>query len=878
MRFAVAFAVSVGLAVMTWVGEPGQEPTADEQILRAAGLSTDGAALLEFFHERARHQTDAGKLLELAQKLGDGDAKVRAQTTAEIIACGTSAIPTLRHLLNDLDDPTVAAAAQHCLEWLEGERHTEVPIAAARLLAVRRPPGATAALLAYLPFADDRSVVAAVKTALVTLAKAADRPEPALLKALHDPVPVRRAMAVEVLCSTTQTEVPPDVHKLLNDPKAQVRLRTALALAQRNDEKAIGVLIELLAELAPPERHLIEDTLQQLAGEWAPNPTLAGDDDVSRKIRRGAWAAWWQSTDGPTLLAAFRKQTLSPDQLLHVLTLIDQLGDQNFATRERAGLELVAMGPKVVSLVREAARSPDLERAQRAANCLKLIAQTEDKHKLPAAATRLLAIRNPPGASEALLAYLPFTDDEFMKDEVAGALKQIAVAAGKPDPVLLKTLEDSLPLRRAVAAEVLAAVGGAEHWPTLRKLLKDPESSVRLRVAVALAVARDKEAVPALIELAAELPKGEAWQAEALLNRLAGAKTPQIAAGDDAASRKQFRDAWSAWWNQQNGKVDLALLKSGQSTQGLTLVVERVLAAKKGGKGGGGPGGGGPGGGFGGGGFDGAGFGGDGFGGFQPGGQAGKKGGKGAAPAKAAAKGGAVVPAGTDRVAEVDRNGNPIWQIDNLLFPMDATLLPGNKVLIVEYSGGRVTERDLKGNILWQVNPLQGNPVNAQRLPSGATFVATIQGTLLEVDKAGAVLFSRVLPEQLVAGYKTPAGQIICITQQGICIRLDAAGKEIKRFTVSQQGFAAVGNIDVTPKGNILVVELNAVKEYNPDGKVVWQAKTPATNQSATRLSNGNTLVSSYSSATVTELDGQGRLVWEYQSPPGYHPYRARQR
>src|SRR4029077_1557616 len=107
------------------------------------------------------------------------------------------------------------------------------------------------------------------------------------------------------LAASQRPEVVPALHKLLLDPQRPVRLRIALALTQRLDEKAIDALIDLLAEVSPEERRLAEKTLEQLAGELSPSPALAGNDELSRKLRRDVWAAWWKSVDGPALLAAF---------------------------------------------------------------------------------------------------------------------------------------------------------------------------------------------------------------------------------------------------------------------------------------------------------------------------------------------------------------------------------------------------------------------------------------------------------------------------------------------------------------------------------------------------------------------------------------------
>ncbi|MHB1421677.1 MAG: hypothetical protein ACYC3I_00495 [Gemmataceae bacterium] len=130
-------------------------------------------------------------------------------------------------------------------------------------------------------------------------------------------------------------------------PQATERSRgggAAQALAQANDADAIPVLIDLLLDLPAEERRTVEEFLTNMAGEWAPVEELASEDRIARKIRRDAWMVWWRNTDGPALLAVVRDHTLKPEQ-------------------------------------REPSRS------------------------LPAAAPRLLALRKPEGAVEALLAY-----------------------------------------------------------------------------------------------------------------------------------------------------------------------------------------------------------------------------------------------------------------------------------------------------------------------------------------------------------------------------------------------------------------------------------------------------------------------------------------
>ena len=166
MRIAVALLLAAVVAAVTGGGKEGQEPNADEQIVRAAGLGSDDAALLGFFNDRVRMQGDGEKLLALARKLGDPNPKTRSKLAAQLISVGPAAIPALHHVVNDLDDAVAAEEALRCLDWLEGKRRGEIATAAARLLAARKSVGAAEALMAFLPFADDGIVIDGLKAAL----------------------------------------------------------------------------------------------------------------------------------------------------------------------------------------------------------------------------------------------------------------------------------------------------------------------------------------------------------------------------------------------------------------------------------------------------------------------------------------------------------------------------------------------------------------------------------------------------------------------------------------------------------------------------------------------------------------------------------------
>ena len=181
-------------------------------------------------------------------------------------------------------------------------------------------------------------------------------------------------------------------------------------------------------------------------------PDLAAADE---KLLRDAKI----DVSGPALLAFIRTKIVSPERLAKARALIRQLGDDSFRLRERASKELVALGSMALPLLREAEKDMDREVARRARDCLERIGEQGNQTQI-AAAIRLLALRKPSGATEALLDYLPTAEGDVAKD-VRAVLFVLAQKDGKPDPVLVRALDDKDPARRQAAAAALGKDGGA---------------------------------------------------------------------------------------------------------------------------------------------------------------------------------------------------------------------------------------------------------------------------------------------------------------------------------------------------------------------------------------------------------------------------------
>jgi hypothetical protein len=279
-------------------GRAEPAPAADEQLLRAAGVAVDGPGLLEYFRQRTALGSDQERIAELVRRLGDKAYPVRARASAELVAVGAPALNLLRQALADTD-AEVHRRADQCIQAIEDGRGAAPAAAAARLLRVRAPAGAVAALLDYLPWADGEAVEEEVVQTLLAVGVRDGRADPALVAALRQKSAPRRAAAAQVLGRAGSDEQKVEVRRLLADLDPHVRLRSARGLLAAGDKGAVPTLIALLTEAPLDLAERADDLLQSLANDQGPTSVLVDDRDVRCQCRDG-WRAWWRA-HGPGL-------------------------------------------------------------------------------------------------------------------------------------------------------------------------------------------------------------------------------------------------------------------------------------------------------------------------------------------------------------------------------------------------------------------------------------------------------------------------------------------------------------------------------------------------------------------------------------------------
>jgi HEAT repeat protein len=558
----------------------------DEQILKSVNVDVDGAALMEFFKKRVLSSVEDEHTAKLAARLSDDKEAVRAKAANELIALGPLALPALRRTINHADSEESLARARKCLEAIEGANGSNVVQSAIRLLAVRNPEGAVEALIDYLPFADDDTVVQEIETALLTIGLRGGKPDSALVRALSDGVAVRRGIAARVLCQIGGSNGCNLVRPLLKDAKPSVRMQAALSLAGVHDADAVPVLIDLLGNLPEEGRKRVEEYLTELAGEWAVK-TPQGSDVMSHRLRRELWTAWWNSLDGKRLLEELQNRTLDDEERLRAAAALGKLNDAKPEVRAKASEELIALGPRAASLLRQTIESGDAKSMAAVRQCLTALERGTNK-PMPEAALRLLALRQPRGGVAAMLAYVPFAENESVAALLADLLASVGIRDGKPDAALVAALQDKVAARRAAAATALCKGKADDELAAVRPLLKDADAVVRLRTALALAGRGEKEAVPVLIALLADLPLDRVWEVEEVLAVLAGDDAPTQRVAGDKASRNASVTAWKAWWKKNANEVDFAVLNASDRGSSLLLAIDmqagRILEITRGGR------------------------------------------------------------------------------------------------------------------------------------------------------------------------------------------------------------------------------------------------------------------------------------------------------
>jgi len=331
--------VSIGAAFLLLAAScayADDSPAEATRTLQDAGISTADSSLLDYFRQRTITRDDKRVKLLLKQ-LGDRSFTIREESTKALIELGPMVLPTLRAARTD-PDLERRKRLNSIIGEIEAQMRPALTLAAARLIAEKRPENAAKVLLDFLPSAENEHVAHELRRTLAGVAVRGGKVELVVVRAVNDAEPSRRAAAGVALAVADYREHRASVRRLLDDESSVVRAAVALQLAQLGEKASVPVLIRLFETLSRNELWLIEDMLYEWAGDKAPTIAL-GKEPAERAAFVKAWLAWWDKHGDKVKLnhkPAFRDWTLIVKLDEGIITELDSDDNPRFTIEKIA--------------------------------------------------------------------------------------------------------------------------------------------------------------------------------------------------------------------------------------------------------------------------------------------------------------------------------------------------------------------------------------------------------------------------------------------------------------------------------------------------------------------------------------------------------------
>ena len=196
---------------------------------------------------------------------------------------------------------------------------------------------------------------------------------------------------------------------------------------------------------------------------------------------------------------------------------------------------------------------------------------------------------------------------------------------------------------------------------------------------------------------------------------------------------------------------------------------------------------------------------------------------------------------------------------------------PGFAFIACDVDTSEITKCNAAGEVIWTYAGVR--PIDAWALPSNEVLVAYLpaprtgnQGGVRLIGEDKQTLFDVPFHDEIMSCPPLANGNILVNEcDAGRISEMDRQGKIIHSFDVKAKGLGhkTARLIRLTPQGTLLVGECysHKLREYDTTGKMLKEWELPMA-YGASRLGNGNTLISGYKPAQLLEVDAAGKTVW----------------
>lgn len=206
-----------------------------------------------------------------------------------------------------------------------------------------------------------------------------------------------------------------------------------------------------------------------------------------------------------------------------------------------------------------------------------------------------------------------------------------------------------------------------------------------------------------------------------------------------------------------------------------------------------------------------------------------------------------------------------------LLVVASAVASPSHRFACADYTQGKVFIVNEAGKVEWTYDAPFSNDL--WMLPNGNLLFTTGHG-VKEVTRDRRVIFSYESTSEIYACQRLPNGNtFVGESNAGRLLEVSPAGQIVRQIRLLPEGedggSAYMRNARRLANGNTLVAHYGdqVVREYDPEGKTVWELPAPGGPHSVVRLPDGNTLIASAdhggAPARVFEVTPARQTVWE---------------
>lgn len=216
-----------------------------------------------------------------------------------------------------------------------------------------------------------------------------------------------------------------------------------------------------------------------------------------------------------------------------------------------------------------------------------------------------------------------------------------------------------------------------------------------------------------------------------------------------------------------------------------------------------------------------------------------------------------------------------------LLLAFSVKALDDSLVLVgASYGKNILAITDSEGEVLWKYDtegPAKGHAGHhdVQLLPNGNILFHDSWTKLKEITLGKEIVWEYDSATQngnegkkvdVHSFARLPNGNTVIVESSvGRIIHVDPKGKLLKSIPLGEGGRKKTRLMRILENGNYLACAENpgVVTEYDGEGKIVWEYEIGTRVYGAIRLKNGNTLIASGGGSSVVEVSPEKKVVWE---------------